>query len=46
MLFNLVKRVITHDVKSFQMISEEYLEIVIMGLVKRRINVVVISTGI
>lgn len=28
------------------MISEEYLEIVIMGLVKCRINVVVISTGI
>ena len=46
MFLDLVKWVIADHIESFKMISEEDLEVVVMGLMQSGVDVMIIRTGI
>jgi len=46
MLLYLIHGVVAYDIEPFQMVSEEYLEVVIMGRVKSSVDVVVVRASI
>ena len=46
MLLDLVERVIADYIEAFEVICEEDLEVVVMGLMQGSIDVVVICTGV
>ena len=46
MLFYLIHWVVTYNIESFQMISEEYFEVVVMGWMKSSIDIMIVSTSI
>jgi len=46
MLFYLIHWVVTYNIESFQMISEEYFEVVVMGWMEGSIDIMIVSTSI
>lgn len=46
MLLDLIHRVIAYNIEPLQMVSKEYLEIVIMSGMQGGIDVVIVRTGI
>lgn len=46
MLLYLIHGVVAYDIEPFQMVSEEYLEVVIMGRVKSSVDVVIVRASI
>lgn len=46
MLFYLIHWVVTYNIESFQMISEEYFEVIVMGWMEGRIDIMIVSTSI
>ena len=46
MLFYLIHWVVTYNIESFQMISEKYFEVVVMGWMEGSIDIMIVSTSI